>query len=156
MFWVELIVGLCAIDTQISFAAPIGYSFSGVVSYAADTLPLNPPPPPYGIYVPSSAPFSGFFYFDPGTAPISAGTGNDSSIYPQFISGGFTATIGNMTVRADSYAIEVSNNISSGNNSVDQFSIIYWNGLTVSPPVDPLVVNGTSYAAGHFRNRFDR
>jgi hypothetical protein len=145
-----LCVGLSTAVVNIAWAAPVGFSFSGKVSFAADALPVGATPPPFGIYVPSSTPYSGSFYFDPNTAPVSAGTANDALIYPQLISGGFSATIGNLSVSASSYAVEVINDLPSGGSTFDEISIIFYNGLTASPPVAPIVVNGTAHAAAHF------
>ena len=55
-----------------------------------------------------------------------------------------------MTISADSYAIEVQNNVPHGTSTVDEFSIVYSSGIVVGPPVDPIIVNGTPYTHGDF------
>jgi hypothetical protein len=141
-----LLSQICATKT---WAAPIGYSFTGTVTFSSPTTH------PYGIVVPSSSTFSGYFYFDPNTAPVNAGTSNDSSFFPQLISGGFSATISknnvtSMTISADSYAIEIQNNLPRSNSTVDEFSIVYSSGITAAPPLDPIIVNGEPYTHGDF------
>jgi hypothetical protein len=134
--------------------APVGYSFSGSVGFAGDTLP-NPLPPPFGVFVAARVPFSGHFFYDPSTPGVRPSGPNDAMIYSQVIANGLAASLGNLTLNADSYAIEVTNDLPKTGTTAkyDTVSILFWNGLNPSP-VDPIVVNGTSYSSGWFEIDF--
>lgn len=124
-------------------AAPVGYDFSAKVGAIGGT--------PWGVSVAANSLISGRFYYDPNTPALHpTGTTNDTSIYPQLISGGLTATIGGLTLSADSYAIEVTNNLTRGNSSVDDIEILFYSSLSPGGPVDPIMVNGVGYSSGRF------
>ncbi|HTQ38315.1 MAG TPA: PEP-CTERM sorting domain-containing protein [Pirellulales bacterium] len=135
-----IFVILIASAADTTWGSAVGYSFSGTVSF------VSPAGPPYGVTIEANTPFSGRFFYDPNTSPISAGNGTNTSIYPQLILSGFSATIGGLNLNADSYAVQVFYN----HSGQDEVQILFSSNLTAAPPVDPLMVNGTAYSVGDF------
>jgi hypothetical protein len=148
------LVGMGALITASpneGIAAPLGYSFTGVVTSASDALATNPTPPPYGVFIANGTPITGHFYYDSNTDAVSAGDETDTSIYSQTISNGFAVTIGGLNLSADTYAAVVLNNV----RGRDEFQVIYSNNLPKEPPADPLMVNGTPYTVSDLELDFN-
>jgi hypothetical protein len=142
-FWIVVIISIGVVNC---WAEAIGYSFSGSVIAPGSS---------YGVSVSRNAPFSGRFFFDPNDTSGGEPFGKyDTMVYPQNIPDGLFATIGGLTISADSYAVEVTNNLPlSASSSVDAVAILFYSSLSPAP-TKPIIVNGVSYSLGHFEIDF--
>lgn len=118
-------------------AAPLTYSFRGIV--------VSAPVKPYGLTISGS--INGHFSYDPSatsTRTIASGFG-----YDQHIPDGFHVNIGDVTVSASDYVVEVLNNVVQPDRVTvkDEFIVIFSSGMT-PPLTSNLSVNGIARSAG--------
>jgi hypothetical protein len=125
-------------------ATPITYEFQGSVAFVGKM--------PFGLSVTSGAPVVGEFTYDPASAATNILT--DGLGYAQHVTNGFWATIGNVSVSTDEYAIEIANNIPQPGGALsDEFTVAFSSAL--SPALtSPLVVDGVHHSIGLFALSF--
>lgn len=80
--------------------------------------------------------------------------GCDCMGYRQHIPGGFQATFGGVTVRADDYVVQIKNDLGQPTGTIDTISVRYSNGFTPSLAA-PLLVDGMPYPNSWFQVNFD-
>ncbi len=103
------------------------------------------------LHSPRVTPIQGEFSYD----TTSAGTTNGAtSVYPQSLTGGFTAEFGSLAVSASSYEVTVSHDFPESHNSfADIFSVSFASNSTPAPSA-PLMVGGTAESVGEFTISF--
>ena len=136
-----VIVALCLIALLAGYAQAeiVTCSFSGVTTTVRGV--------PFGMSIPDGTPVSGQFQYDT-SAPASSTVGN-TSVYPQNISSGLTATFGSFLVSASSYLVRIRNDQPQGGTTVDFFTV-QWSSTDNPAPATPLLANGIGQTAGIF------
>ena len=137
-----LVILALVVDGQL-LAEEIDYTFSGATTFVFAH--------PYGI-TPVGTAVTGTFEYDPSspaTEMISGGTG-----YEQFISNGFTATIGGIQLQSSDYLVSIFDNVKEPDNSLkDVITVSFSNQQGLSPSA-ALDVNGVAHTVGFLQVSF--
>jgi hypothetical protein len=144
-----LVVLLMWHPCQRTIAVEMGFSFSGEV------LNVFENPFKAGLTTSSSAPVQGRVIYNSDSLPTDPIIGCDCMGYRQRIVGGFTATFGDVVVRADEYVVQIKNDMRQpGGVIVDTMSVRYSPGFDPSLAA-PLLVEGSAYPESWFQVNID-
>jgi hypothetical protein len=136
-----LVWGAAVLAVFSASGAEVGYRLTGGVSQLGSTHP-------YGINIPVGTSVAIQFVYDNSRPATHSNSTCDCWGYQQDHINGFWADFGGVRVQADSYVVQVSNNIQfSGQPPFDSFSVAFSN--TFSPPLaDNLKVEGLPRTTG--------
>jgi hypothetical protein len=141
-----LCVAYCTagVFSQCAAGQFVAIDFSGTVTFVYGD--------PFMAGITVLAPVAGRALYDTQSPATHPNANFDETGYRQQIPNGFTAAIGNTTVRADDYIVYVINDGDGG--AIDTISV--WYSGQFNPPLQtPLMVNGQPYPHGYFRINFD-
>jgi hypothetical protein len=136
-----LVAALMGAPTE-SRGIEIAIEFTGTVSAQFD--------PFWQRLLPELAPVSGRFVFDSNSIGTHSTAGCDCMGYAQHVVNGFSADIGDISVRADQYVVEVSNDIDQGDGVFLDFLTVRWDSELTPALTSPLLVNDTVATTGLF------
>jgi len=142
--FLTLAVVIIVLTPGSAIAEQIKYAFTGTVTFASG--------PPFGNTIPSLSSVSGHFAYEsssPATHVLANGVG-----YEQHITDGFVGDFAGVSVHADDYVVQVSNNVPQpGGTNADIVAITFSSALSPSLG-SPLVVNGVGQGVGLFSVNF--
>ena len=140
---IQLIVFIVVLVVPASSQAfEIGFHFSGTVGSRFS--------PAFGHDISQGTPVNGGFVYETSADYTHANPGCACQRgYEQRHINGFWAEFGDVRIQADSYLIQIGNNVPQGSRPpVDTFTVLFASDL--SPPLeDPILVNDTPYSSGY-------